>query len=317
MKAPLHNMYNARYTESIILICLMAFFIKTAANIVLISFIKVIVDTIKWRFWGIVLFAGLLTLHTIYNNVIIMREKYSEQRIVSCYEADANHNFRPTAMLDLMQEAAGRDASVLGFGYDDMISSNTAWVLSRIRVIFHKNPKWRDTINLKTWHKGANRIFYLRDFTLESPDSERLVSATTSWLIIDLSSRRMVRNTTLAENFDNASMGHAIEEPADKVILPKDSQLELVHTHKVVWSDIDTNGHVNNVKYAVWALDCVDYEIAKERELKEMLINYDCEVMPGQEVDLYRVSSEENGSLAYYVVGKVAGKTSFSLKMTF
>lgn len=310
-------MYNARYTESIILICLMAFFIKTAANIVLISFIKVIVDTIKWRFWGIVLFAGLLTLHTIYDNVIIMREKYFEQRIVSCYEADANHNFRPTAMLDLMQEAAGRDASVLGFGYDDMIGSNTAWVLSRTRVVFHKNPKWRDTVNLKTWHKGANRIFYLRDFVLDSQDGERLVSATTSWLIIDLASRRMVRNTTLAENFDNSGMGHAIEEPADKVVLPKDSQLELVNTHKVVWSDIDTNGHVNNVKYAVWALDAVDFEIAKGRELKEMLINYDSEVMPGSEVELYRTSVVESDACVYYVVGKVAGKTSFSIKLIF
>lgn len=246
-----------------------------------------------------------------------MREKYSEQRIVSCYEADANHNFRPTAMLDLMQEAAGRDASDLGFGYDDMISSNTAWVLSRIRVVFHKSPKWRDTINLKTWHKGANRIFYLRDFILESTEGERMVSATTSWLIIDLSSRRMVRNTYLAENFDNSAMGHAIEEPADKVTLPKDVELELVHTHKVVWSDIDTNGHVNNVKYAVWALDAIDYEVAQKNVLKEMLINYDSEVMPGQEVELYRASVEDNGSIVYYVVGKVAGKTSFSIKMIF
>lgn len=246
-----------------------------------------------------------------------MRDKYSEQRIVSCYEADANHNLRPTAMLDLMQEAAGRDAATLGFGYDDMISGNTAWVLSRIRVVFHKNPKWRDTINLKTWHKGANRIFYLRDFLLEDQQGNRLVSATTSWLIIDLSSRRMVRNTYLAENFDNSEMGFAIDEPADKVILPKDMEPELVHTHKVVWSDIDTNGHVNNVKYAVWAMDAVDYEVARERELKEMLINYDSEVMPQQQVELYRVCETCGDKLIYYVIGKVEGKVSFSIKLTF
>lgn len=246
-----------------------------------------------------------------------MREKYSEQRVISCYEADANHNFRPTAMLDLMQEAAGRDASVLGFGYDDMIGSNTAWVLSRTRVVFHKNPKWRDTVNLKTWHKGANRIFYLRDFVLDSQDGERLVSATTSWLIIDLASRRMVRNTTLAENFDNSGMGHAIEEPADKVVLPKDSQLELVHTHKVVWSDIDTNGHVNNVKYVVWALDSLDYDLVASKSVKELLVNYDSEVLPGQSVDLYRVIDSCEEDVVCYIVGKVGEKIAFSVKMTF
>ena len=64
-----------------------------------------------------------------------MREKYSEKRIVSCYEANANHLLRPAAMLDIMQEAAGRDASGLGFGYEEMISGNCAWVLSRVKEI--------------------------------------------------------------------------------------------------------------------------------------------------------------------------------------
>lgn len=246
-----------------------------------------------------------------------MRKRYIEERVVSCYEADSNHNFRPTAMLDLMQEAAGRDASTLGFGYDDMISENTAWVLSRTRICFHKYPKWRDTVRLKTWHKGANRIFYLRDFMLESPDGELLVSATTSWLIIDLATRRMVRNTTLAENFDNSEMGDAIEEQAGKVMLPKGLEPELVHTHKVVWSDIDTNGHVNNVKYAVWALDAVDYDILKEKSMKEMLINYDTEVMRDQTVELYRVVAQEEESTVVYIVGKVEGKSCFSIKMNF
>ncbi|MBE6226257.1 MAG: hypothetical protein IJA38_02890 [Bacteroidales bacterium] len=246
-----------------------------------------------------------------------MKKKYTEERVVSCYEADSNHNFRPTAMLDLMQEAAGRDASVLGFGYDEMISENTAWVLSRTRVCFHKCPKWRDSVVLKTWHKGANRIFYLRDFLLESPEGELLISATTSWLIIDLATRRMVRNTTLAENFDNSEMGDAIEEQAGKVMLPKGLEPELVHTHKVVWSDIDTNGHVNNVKYAVWALDAVDYDILKEKSLKEMLINYDTEVMRDQTVELYRVVAQEEESTVVYIVGKVEGKSCFSIKMNF
>lgn len=246
-----------------------------------------------------------------------MKGKYSEKRIVSCYEANSNHNLRPAALLDMMQEAAGRDASTLGFGYEEMISSNSAWVLSRLRVVFEKYPKWRDEIVLKTWHKGANRIFYLRDFLLESPQGERLASATTSWLIIDLSSRRMVRNNTLAENFDNSEMGAAIEEPADKVTMPKEVEPELVHTHKVVWSDIDTNGHVNNVKYAVWALDVVDYDDAAELPLKEILINFDSEVLPGQEVELYRAKLVEEGRTIYYVQGKVQGKVCFSIKLNF
>ncbi len=246
-----------------------------------------------------------------------MSEKYIEKRIVSCYEANANHLLRPAAMLDIMQEAAGRDATNLGFGYDDMIASNTAWVLSRIKLVFHNYPKWRDEVTLKTWHKGANRIFYLRDFQLEDACGNVVVSATTSWLIIDLASRRMVRNSTLAENFDNSALGDAIAEQAEKVSLPKGTEPELVNSHKVVWSDIDTNGHVNNVKYVVWALDSLDYDLVASKSVKELLVNYDSEVLPGQSVDLYRVVDSCEEGIVCYIVGKVGEKVAFSVKMTF
>lgn len=246
-----------------------------------------------------------------------MREKYTEKRIVSCYEANANHLLRPAAMLDIMQEAAGRDAANLGFGYDEMIRSNTAWVLSRIKLVFHNYPKWRDEVTLKTWHKGANRIFYLRDFQLEDSAGNVAVSATTSWLIIDLASRRMVRNSTLAENFDNSALGDAIAEQAEKVSLPKGAEPELVDSHKVVWSDIDTNGHVNNVKYVVWAIDAVKTEDIKERPLKELLINYDAEVMPGDVVKISRVRQETEDGLVYYITGKVEDKQNFAVKLLF
>ena len=40
-----------------------------------------------------------------------MAEKYSENYTIACYEADANQLLKPTAMLDWMQEIAGRAAT--------------------------------------------------------------------------------------------------------------------------------------------------------------------------------------------------------------
>ena len=152
---------------------------------------------------------------------------------------------------------------------------------------------------------------------MEDPQGNKLISATTSWLIIDLSSRRMVRDRELADNFDNSQAGFAIEEQAEKVTMPRDIEPELVNTHKVVWSDIDTNGHVNNVKYVVWALDVLDYELVSKNQIKELLVNFDSEVLPGQSVDLYRVVEQVEGSTVCYIQGKVDGKASFSVKISF
>ena len=243
-----------------------------------------------------------------------MDKAFSKDYTITCYEADANQLMRPTAMLDLMQEAANVNASTLGFGYDEMMNSNTAWVLSRIHVKFNNTPRWRDEVNLKTWHKGVSKLFYLRDFILSDKEGTPMVLATTSWLIIDMNTRRLVRNSDLALN--NTAI-HAIETPADKVVVPVDIEPELVRKHPVTWSEIDTNGHVNNVKYAVWAIDAVKQEDIKERPLKELLINYDAEVMPGDVVKISRIRQETEEGIVYYITGKVSDKQNFSVKLVF
>ena len=245
-----------------------------------------------------------------------MAETYSKDFTITCYEADANQRLRPTALLDMMQEAAGVNATTLGFGYDELKETNTAWVLSRMHVKFDHMPMWRENVTLKTWHKGISKLFYLRDFIMNDKDGNRIIAATTSWLIIDMNTRRLVRNAALSNIADGAE-GHAIEEPADKVVLPLDIEPEYTYKHKVKWSEIDSNGHVNNVKYVTWAIDCVDYEDNRSLPLKELTVNYDAEVMPGDEVKMYRVRQETEQGLVYFIVGRVGDRQNFSVKLLF
>ena len=243
-----------------------------------------------------------------------MNKTFSKDYTITCYEADANKLMRPTAMLDLMQEAANVNAMTLGFGYDEMISSNTAWVLSRINVKFINTPKWRDEVNLQTWHKGVSKLFYLRDFILSDKEGNPMILATTSWLIIDMNTRRLVRNSDLA--LSDTAMD-AIATPADKVVVPVDIEPELVRKHPVTWSEIDSNGHVNNVKYVVWAIDAIEQETIKEKPLKELLVNYDAEVMPGDTVKIFRIKKKSEEGTIYYITGKVGDKQNFSVKLVF
>ncbi len=236
---------------------------------------------------------------------------------IACYEADANKIMRPTAMLDMMQEAANNNATSLGFGYDELIETNTAWVLSRIHLRFNRYPQWRDKVNLRTWHKGTAKLFYLRDFILSDSNGDTLAVATSSWLIIDLNTRRLVRNSDLASNPEKCTKEDAIAEPAEKVVLPVDVEPELIRKHPVTWSEIDPNGHVNNVKYVVWAMDAVKLEDIKEKPLKELLINYDAEVMPGDIVKISRVRIENEEGITYYITGRVDDKQNFSVKLVF
>lgn len=242
--------------------------------------------------------------------------KYVEKHTIPCYDTDASWRLKPASFMNLAQEAAGRHAVYLGFGYDDLIVSNTAWILSRVHVQFIDTPQWREEITLTTWHKGLNRLFFLRDFILIDNEGRERVKATTSWLVLNLETRRLVRDPKLVE-VGTVCEENVIETPADKVQMPKDVEPEFVMEHTVAYSDIDTNGHTNNAMYMQWAMDAVNYEVASKMPLKEFTINFNHETKAGEVVKLYRATLEKEDGLHVYVEGKIAEVSSFTVEMIF
>jgi acyl-ACP thioesterase len=233
---------------------------------------------------------------------------------IPCYNTDASWRLKPAAFMDLAQEAAGQHAVYLGFGYDDLIKSNTAWILSRVHVEFIDTPKWREDITLTTWHKGLNRLFFLRDFILTDGQGRERVKATTSWLVLNLQTRRLVRDPKLIEE-GTVCPDNVIETPADKVVMPKDFEPEFVMEHKVAYSDIDTNGHTNNAMYMQWAMDALDYELASSRPVKEFTINFNHETKAGETVSIYRTIVEKGDDLYVYVEGRMPDASSFIVEI--
>lgn len=242
--------------------------------------------------------------------------KYIEKHTIPCYDTDAAWRLKPTSFMNMAQEAAGRHAVYLGFGYDDLIKTNTAWILSRVHVEFIDTPKWREEITLNTWHKGLNRLFFLRDFVLTDNEGRERVKATTSWLVLNLETRRLVRDPKLMED-GTICTENALETPADKVQMPKDVEPELVRTHHVSYSDIDTNGHTNNAMYMQWSMNSVGYDITSTRPVKEFTINFNHETKAGDYVEIYRASVEKEDGLHVYVEGKVDGQSSYCVEIVF
>ena len=242
--------------------------------------------------------------------------KYTQNFHIPCYNTDAAWRLKPAAFMDLAQEAAGLHAVELGFGYEELIKNNTAWILSRVNIKFVDTPMWRDDITLTTWHKGANRLFFLRDFIMTDKDGKERVKATTSWLVLNLETRRLVRDPMLMEEGTVCSE-NVIETPADKVQMPKDIPAERVMEHLVAYSDVDMNNHTNNAMYMQWAMDAVDYEIASAKAVKEVTVNFNRETKAGDVVAIYRACVEKEDGLHVYVEGKVEDASSFCVEIIF
>ena len=242
--------------------------------------------------------------------------KYTKDLTIQCYETDASWRLKPASFMNFAQEAAGNHALYLGFGYADLIASNTAWILSRVHVEFVDTPKWKEDITLTTWHKGLNRLFFLRDFILTDKEGHTRVKATTSWLVLNLETRRLVRDPKLMEE-GTVCAENVIETPADKVQMPKDIEAVHVMDHVVAYSDVDMNAHTNNAMYMQWAMDAVDYDIASTMPVREFTINFNHETKPGDVVSIYKARIIEDEGRRVYVEGKVDGQSAFCVEIVF
>ena len=248
-----------------------------------------------------------------------MIEKYNAVKRVPSFDVDMSSTLKPVSFLNYAQEAANIHADYIGVGFDSMQVTRKGWVLSRMHVVFHRLPKWRDNINVLSWHKGASGLLFLRDFEVfDNASREKLISATTSWLVIDIDTRRLSKYPEFTENEEMCIKEDVIAEQPPKITMPKGVEPEHVMSHAVNYSDLDMVGHVNNVKYTEWAMNVLALDVVSERRLKELVINFNNEVKAGDVVELYRYCEHgEDGSLAFYIEGRVGDKSSFVEKLVF
>ena len=239
--------------------------------------------------------------------------KFCQDICIPCYQTNRDALLRPAAFMDQAQEIAYWAAQALGFGYENLHVHHTAWVLSRMHVHFSRQLRWHDTARLYTWHKGANGLFYLRDFELKDPDGITAVQATSSWVVIDEQTRHFVRPEELPPTLVlDYPVDDAIAQEAPKVILPRGVDAQAAGEHVVAYSDIDIIGHTNNVRYVVWAMDLLPLDVAQQ-PMKDLYINFNRETTAGDTVQLFRL---QDGN-TWYVEGRVDGKSCFAVKMEY
>jgi len=87
-----------------------------------------------------------------------------------------------------------------------------------------------------------------------------------------------------------------------------DGTEEILH-HLPRYTDLDVNQHVNNTRYADWACDALGIDTMRECCLESMIINYNAEILPNQEITLH---ANKNG-LSYRVAGYHEDKLHFEL----
>ena len=148
---------------------------------------------------------------------------------------------------------AGIDAHTKGFGVDALNKDNFSWVLSRIAFEFDYRPEEYVKYEIATWISDYGRMLSTRNFELTDQTGVCFGRVVSQWCMLDLSKRTAVDLRAVAESHNDAIV--ECPSPAEKPRKVPAPDAEPVLTHKVAYSDIDFNRHVNTMRYIEMMLD--------------------------------------------------------------
>ncbi len=225
-----------------------------------------------------------------------MHKIWKETFNVHTYEVDALGRMSLPVIGSLLQEAASRHATHLGWGYDFLISNQYIWVLTALRLDLKKDPQWNDEITIATWPSGKNRLYYYRDFRIGNKQGECLGTATTNWIILDVKSRRPAR-VQIPEPIDYNEMENLYESAPRK--RPLSETIEPVETIDVRFDDLDINLHVNNIRYFDWILRSIDSDYRRKHRMKMFEIHF---LSEATDSDSVTISLHRDGHLMQHLL---------------
>jgi medium-chain acyl-[acyl-carrier-protein] hydrolase len=203
---------------------------------------------------------------------------------VHVYETDANGKLTLSGLFNYLQDTASDHAEKLNFGRDDLLKNNHIWVLSRMYARIDNLPEWNDTVTVRTWPSGIDKILALRDYEVLNLNDTCIVSATSSWAIIDRTTKKIQRPDDIITHFHSTlTKKRSLERNASKLDqITKDGHLSPVF--KVKYSDLDVNLHVNNVKFLQWVTDSYPLDFITSHSPLSVEVNYLAESMCGDEI---------------------------------
>ncbi len=228
-----------------------------------------------------------------------MKIQLKEEYEVQVDDIDFSSQISLLGLARHMQNIAANHAAQLGFNYyKDGTEPKYYWVLSRVKYMLHKSIGLQEKFSLTTYSGGCDKLFAVRLFDIRDEEDQLIGHIIGDYILIDAEKGRPTRITNKESIFDVLNFKYEGEQ-LDKLAPPEEIIAEEVR--KARYSEIDLNGHMNNVQYIKWILDMLSLEMHKEKQIETLQINYNTSVMYEDQVKVVLGTIE--GEEGYRVAG--------------
>ena len=240
--------------------------------------------------------------------------KYYREYEIKLQDVDSRKTLRLFNLENYLLETAGTVAESLGFGIVQLHPLGLTWILTRLSIEMYELPTYGAKVRFETWIESNAHMLSTRDFRIyaiegQEPEGMRLIGQCKSlWAILSLERREIV-NVFDTPMFEGSVDGEVLE--MNRIRMTTIPEPTGCVPHKVVYSDIDYNGHCNSCRYLqamtdAYLPDCYGKPIRLD-------INYQKEAMLGDELTTHYLVTPDG---VQYQQRNNSGETACSAKIT-
>lgn len=226
--------------------------------------------------------------------------KYTEQWKTRWHDTDAVGRVTPSHLLVYMQETSNGHTASTGLPLDELRRQRgLAFILSRLRLRIHAPLHAFEEVTVNTWTTPSRGFASNRSFEILR-EGEMIAECDSSWALVGIEDHSLHKPEEAAYDFV-----HGEPSPMDlppRIRFPADAPLEEIGTRRIVYSDLDYNGHMNNTRYPNMLLDFLPREEALRA--RGFVLSFLHEAAEG---DVIRVLCAKEGENRYFRTVNEAG----------
>lgn len=213
-----------------------------------------------------------------------MGKPFSKDYKINIYNVDSRHYCKFSTLVDYLWDVVIEQSDALGETKEGFVHNDCVWVLLKYDINIYKYPKFKDTVSVSTEVTGYKKVYGYRHYTIKDSEGTLLGEADSIAILIDFNKRRPMKITP--DQCEVYGLEKELENPPKLDDLTTLSDIEFSSSYTMSYSDIDSNNHVNNVKYMEMSLNNLPKEILNNYDISNIKVLFKKETSIGNTVSV-------------------------------
>jgi len=236
-----------------------------------------------------------------------LKNYFEKQFELRYFEMNKFGEASSTAILTLLEETAADHCYSINHSLFDLEKQNIGWVLLSGILEMDCYPGYKEKIVIRTWLSKYSTIKGFRENLIYNEQGRIIGKAKGLWVFFDIDRRRPIQISEDIKDKWSYCNEECINHDITKKIEIIDSSNH-IKEFKINRFDVDTNLHVNNIRYLQWLIESIPDDIIDNYYLHSIDGRFIAEAQLGDTIMSFTERDASLNSFVHHIKTQVNNK---------